>query len=250
MSGPAVPTLFFAPQTCARVALTALAEIGLPFQTRVIAFLAGEHRQPAFLAINPSGKVPALQTSSGTVVQTGAILNYLAETWPAAGLLPIRASAIGRAQVQAQLFRCSSDLHPLVTRFVMAPMISTEPADAVRVRERAREVLTLQLAPLDALLSGQEWFLEEGWSILDAYLGWIWFRTTNSGFDATLFASIARHYERASDRPAARAALDHEARAQEELEQRGRCSGHLISTDLMIRQKRPRQGEEGCRLNL
>jgi glutathione S-transferase len=158
MSGPAVPTLSFAPQTCARVALTALAEIGLPFQTRVIAFLAGEHRQPAFLAINPSGKVPALQTSSGTVVQTGAILNYLAETWPAAGLLPIRASAIGRAQVQAQLFRCSSDLHPLVTRFVMAPMISTEPADAVRVRERAREVLTLQLAPLDALLSGRSGF--------------------------------------------------------------------------------------------
>lgn len=221
MSGAATPLFHFAPQTCARVALTALEEIGLPFETRLIAFLAGEHRQPEFLAINPSGKVPALQASGGVVVQNGAILNFLAEAYPEARLLPVRASALGRAQVHAQLFRCSSDLHPLVTRFVMAPMISTDALDASRIPEKAREVLMLQLAPLDLLLSGQDWMLEEGWSILDAYLGWIWFRITNSGFGVASFPAIERHYQRASQRPNVRLAIDHETQAQDELEARG-----------------------------
>ena len=59
---PDLPTLYFAPGTCARVALTALEEVGQPFETRLIAFMAGDHRSPDFLAINPAGKVPALVT--------------------------------------------------------------------------------------------------------------------------------------------------------------------------------------------
>ena len=50
--------LWFAPQTCARVTLTALEEIGEPFATQLIAFMTGEHRQKEFLSVNPSGKIP------------------------------------------------------------------------------------------------------------------------------------------------------------------------------------------------
>ena len=59
--------LWFAPQTCARLTLTALEEIGQPFETRLIAFMAGEHRGEEFLAINPAGKVPVL-VADGTVI--------------------------------------------------------------------------------------------------------------------------------------------------------------------------------------
>jgi glutathione S-transferase len=215
------PILYFAPQTCARVALTALEESGRPFETRLIAFLAGEHRKPEFLALNPSGKVPALQTNEGVVVQNGAILSYLAEVHPEAGLLPRRGDAAGRAAVLAELFRCSSDLHPLVTRFVMPQLMTTDETDAPRIRARAREGLEFQLAPLAARLERQEWVLEEGWSIVDAYLAWIWFRIVGAEFDGAAFAAIAAHFDRASRRPSAKAALEREARAQEELEQRG-----------------------------
>jgi glutathione S-transferase len=215
------PVLYFAPQTCARVTLTALEEVGQPFETRLIAFLAGEHRKPEFIALNPSGKVPALRTRDGVLVQNGAILSYLAEVHPDAGLLPRRGDSAGRAAVLAELFRCSSDLHPLVTRFVMPQMMTTDETDAPRIRARAREGLEFQLAPLGARLGRQEWCLEEGWSIVDAYLAWIWFRITGAGFESGAFPTIAAHFERASRRPSARAALEHEARAQEELEQRG-----------------------------
>ncbi|GAA5054563.1 glutathione S-transferase N-terminal domain-containing protein [Erythrobacter westpacificensis] len=213
--------LWFAPQTCARVTLTALEEIGKPFETRLIAFMAGEHRQPEFLSVNPSGKVPALETDDGVIVQNGAILSYLADTNPDAALLPRPADAAGRTRILAELFRCSSDLHPLVTRFVMASMISTDAEDAPRIRAKAAEGLALQLAPLESRMSEQPWMLGQDWSILDAYLAWIWFRITGMGFDEADYPALQRHHARACERPSAIAALDQEERAQDELRARG-----------------------------
>ncbi|QNE07333.1 glutathione S-transferase family protein [Croceicoccus marinus] len=220
------PTLYFAPQTCARVSLTALEEIGKPFDTRLIAFLAAEHRAPDFLAINPSGKVPALVTEGGILVQNGAILHYLALTRPEAKLLPRVDDPLRQAQVLSWLFRCSSDLHPLVSRYVLPQFATANPDDADGIRAKGAELLQAQLQPIDDLLRGREWVLDEGWSIIDAYLSWIWFRISGAGFGGFGFGqaclpAIAAHHARASERPSAIAALRHEARAQAELKERG-----------------------------
>ena len=213
--------LWFAPNTCARVSMTALEEIGVPYETRLIAFMAGEHRKPEFLAVNPGGKVPALETPQGVIVQNGAILTWLADTYPDANLLPQPGDAMERASVLAEILRCSSDLHPLVTRFVMPQMISSSPEDAPRIRDKAAEMLSFQLAPLAARLEAGEWYLGDSWTVLDAYLAWIWFRIIGSGFDERVFPAIASHYARAAARPSAQAALAREAEAEEELDARG-----------------------------
>jgi glutathione S-transferase len=213
--------LWFAPNTCARVALTALEEIGEPFETGLIAFMAGDHRKPEYLAINPSGKVPALETPRGVLLQTGAMLTWLAETYPQAHLLPQPADAFGRACIQAELFRFSADLHPLVTRFVMAPMISNDPNHAAGIRAKAIEAALLQLVPINARLDQTEWYLGADWSVLDAYLSWIWFRLTESGFDEAAFPAVARHYARAQNRSCALSALARESAAIVELDKRG-----------------------------
>ena len=216
-----IPVLYFAPQTCARVTLTALEEIGAPFETRLIAFMAGEHRSADFLAINPAGKVPALETAHGVIVQNGAILSYLAEKHPEAGLLPRPDDAAERARILAELFRFSSDLHPLVTRFVLPQMMTNRPQDAPPIRAKAQEVLEAQLGPLASRLGKQPWMLGADWSILDAYLAWIWFRITGAGFDPAIFPRIEEHSARAGERPSAQAALHHEALAQDQLKARG-----------------------------
>ena len=215
------PILYFAPSTCARVTLTALEEIGQPFETRLVAFMAGEHRKPEYLAINAAGKVPALRTEAGVLTQNGAILLYLARTYPESGLLPLSGDPHADASVVSSLFRMSSDLHPLVTRFVLPGMMLSDPASSAHVRAKAEEVLKLQLEPIATQLGKQPWHLGERWSILDAYLAWIWFRITGAGFDPATFPAIADHYDRASARPSARAALQTEARAQQELTERG-----------------------------
>lgn len=213
--------LWFAPNTCARVTMTALEEIGEPFETGLISFMAGEHRQPAYLAINPSGKVPALETPQGVLVQNGAMLTYLAETYPQAQLLPESDDPFERAQMRAEVFRCSSDLHPLVTRFVMGVTVSTNPEHVPQIREKARELVTQQLTPVEARLAASEWYFGERWSVLDAYIAWIWFRLTGNGFDASAFPAIAAHYARAMARPSAQAALDRESAAEQDLAARG-----------------------------
>lgn len=214
-------TLYYAPQTCARVALTALEEIGKPFEARLIAFRAGEHRSPEYLAINPSGKVPALDTGQGVVTQNGAILSYLARTYPEAGLLPLGGSALEEATALSMLFRLSADLHPLVTRFVLPGMILGGEGPAQQIRDQAEKLLCEQLGPLEQMLEASSWLAGEDWSILDSYLAWVWFRITGQGFSKTAFPRIDEMCARANTRPSAIAAIEREQMAQSELERRG-----------------------------
>ena len=88
MSDPTV-TLFHAPRTRSSGVLLLLEELGAPYRLEVLDQKAGEHRAPAFLAVNPMGKVPALRDATGAVVtEQVAIMLHLADLFPAAGLAP------------------------------------------------------------------------------------------------------------------------------------------------------------------
>ncbi len=65
-----------------------LEEIGAPYELRVLDLKAGEQRTPAYLAINPMGKVPALEHEGALITEVGAICLYLADAFPQAGLAP------------------------------------------------------------------------------------------------------------------------------------------------------------------
>ena len=72
----------------------------------------GEHHQPAYRAINPQGRVPALELDDATVlIQSPAILEYLEETHPAPALLP--QDPVERARVRAVAAIIGCDIHPL-----------------------------------------------------------------------------------------------------------------------------------------
>ena len=81
--------------------------------------------------------------------------------------------------------------------------------------------MATQLAPLEAWLGAAPWLLGEAWSVLDAYLFWVWFRIIGAGFDAGPFPNVAAHHARMAERPATRRALVREAAAMAELEARG-----------------------------
>jgi len=51
-------TLYFAPDTCARVPLVALEEIGQPYRIEVVAFMKAQHRSAEYLQLNPKAKYP------------------------------------------------------------------------------------------------------------------------------------------------------------------------------------------------
>lgn len=84
---------YHAPNTRSSGVAVLLEELGAPHERRVVDMKAGEQRQPAFLAINPMGKVPAIVHRGALVSEQTAVFIYLADLFPQAGLTP----AIGDA---------------------------------------------------------------------------------------------------------------------------------------------------------
>jgi glutathione S-transferase len=81
-------TLFHSPQTRSSGTLVLLEELGAPYKLHVLNLKAAEQRKPAFLAVNPLGKVPALLDGDALVTEQGAIFIHLADMFPLAGLAP------------------------------------------------------------------------------------------------------------------------------------------------------------------
>jgi glutathione S-transferase len=213
--------LYFSPGSCPRVSMIALEETGVPFETHLIAFMAGEHRRPEFLARNPSGKVPVLLVDGQPIVQTVAILGFLSEAFPEAALFPKMETPLGRALFLGDLVSFSADLHPIVTRIAFPQIMIDHAEGAAALRAKALEMMAFQLTRFEARLEHLAWLAGSQWSVLDAYLHWVWFRITGAGFDPVPFPRISAHYERTLERPAVQRALAREAEAVRELESRG-----------------------------
>jgi glutathione S-transferase len=81
-------TLYYSPQSRATGARILLEELGAPYDLHVLNMKAGEQRQPAYLAVNPLGKVPAIRHGEALVTEQVAIYIYLADLFPRAGLTP------------------------------------------------------------------------------------------------------------------------------------------------------------------
>jgi glutathione S-transferase len=88
MSGERELIFFHSPNTRSTGVAILLDELGAPHRTHIVNMTAGEQRQPAFLAINPMGKVPAILHGDALVTEQSAIFIYLADLFPAAGLAP------------------------------------------------------------------------------------------------------------------------------------------------------------------
>lgn len=213
--------LYFAPGACSRVPLIVLEEIGEPFETHLVRFKNAEHRSARYLALNPAGKVPTLLVDALPLPQNVAILTFLAQSFPTAALLPFTGETFGDARLLGRLSFFASDLHPLVTRIRLPQFFCDANGAPERVRAMAVNSMKAQLAPIDTSLAAHPWLLGADWSILDAYLYWVWFRITGAGFPAESFPNIAAHTTRMESRPAVARALAREAQAESELRKQG-----------------------------
>ena len=97
----------FGPTRSIRVRWT-LQELGADFEPIRVNLLAGEHRRPEFLKINPAGKIPVLVDGDRVLTESVAIVLYLAEKYSHKGLLP--AGLNERAQVNRWLLFAATEL--------------------------------------------------------------------------------------------------------------------------------------------
>ena len=76
------------PRSRSQMAHWMLEEAGAPYRIVPVDFEKGEHKTPAFLALNPMGKLPTIVDRGTVVTETAAIIAYLADAFPKAGLAP------------------------------------------------------------------------------------------------------------------------------------------------------------------
>src|SRR5258708_27855706 len=81
------------PQSRGRIVRWMLEEVGQPYRTELLDYDT-TMKAPAYLAINPMGKVPALRHGDTVVTEAAAICAYLADVFPEAGLAPPPASRL------------------------------------------------------------------------------------------------------------------------------------------------------------
>ncbi len=183
-------TLYFAPGASSMAPHIALHEIGVPFETKPISFKQKQTHDPAFLAVNPEGKVPTLLIDGRPLTEVAGILFYLARRYPEAGLLP-RDDIEAEAQVVAWMSFIASTVHPARRQGV----------------EHARAVYELA----DRRLGGKEWAVGQ-YSIADIHLFRLFWRFSGSLNPAPgEFPALNAHYARMMARPAVRKTIEIEA---------------------------------------
>lgn len=100
--------LYGFPQTRSSRVAWALEEANAEYEYGLVNLRAGEHKQAAFLAINPFGKIPSLVDDNLVISESAAICTHIAEKFPAAKLIPFDAK--GRAEYFQWLFFVVSEL--------------------------------------------------------------------------------------------------------------------------------------------
>ncbi|MCF4099544.1 maleylacetoacetate isomerase [Maritalea mediterranea] len=107
----------------------ALGLCGLEYKSVPVNLLEGEHKSESYRALNPQGFVPTIEIDSLLFTQSLAIIEYLAELHPDAGLLP--GDALDRQRVRALSYAIAMDIHPVCNLSVakFAKSIAAKPDD-------------------------------------------------------------------------------------------------------------------------
>lgn len=203
--------LHHSPMACSLASRLALAEAGLEHEIAFVKTWKGEQKSEAYLAVNPRGKVPALETPQGVLTESAAILPYIADLAPEKGLIP--PTAFGRAQAQSWLSFLAATLHPALAGVMFAP-----PGDAgAATRAAALERAIAALSEIDAHLEGRS-FVLDAFSVCDLYLlvFALWRAAPALAGALPAFANIDRLQQALLARPAVAAILGEEFKLRAE----------------------------------
>ncbi|APA68680.1 glutathione S-transferase family protein [Janthinobacterium sp. 1_2014MBL_MicDiv] len=181
-------------------ATIALAELGLPYRLRHVRIEQGEHRQAAFLALNPHGRIPVLVDHEAgiTVFESAAILLYLAEK--TGRLLPAH-PAQRWAAITWLAFHAAS-MGPLLGQRVHFEI--AEAGANAAAAAHFRQLCDAAFATMEGRLAACAYLAGDEYSMADiASFGWLHIARL-VGFDFSAWPHVRAWYARVAARPAVR----------------------------------------------
>jgi glutathione S-transferase len=193
--------LYGIPGSRAGRCLWMLEELGVPYELVPVSF-SGDNKKPEYLAVNPNGRVPALDDVGLILFESLAINLHLARKYGAAkGLWPASADDQSRA-IQWSLWT-ANELEPhVIGHLLNTRMLPEKLRDAAKAKA-AQDALPKPLAVLNGALAGKSHILGGGFTVADLNiacvlnLGW-----RLAAFDAAAFPNVLAWLERVTSREA------------------------------------------------
>lgn len=201
--------LYYSPGACSLSDHIVLEWIGQPYEAVKVG--REERRKPEFLAINPAGAVPALDHDGWVLTQNSAILNYLADLHPVAGLGG-DGSARSRAEVNKWIAFSNSDVHPAFHPLFGSTAYLEDPALIEKSKDAARAKIRTLYERADAHLAGKDW-LAGSRSVADPYLYVTYRWARANGVDLNGLDNLAAFASRIEADPAVQKVLQDEGLA-------------------------------------
>jgi glutathione S-transferase len=203
--------LFYAAHTCSLATHIVLEEVGADYSTVRIDFGKTEQRSPEYLEVNPKGRVPALVTDRGVLTETPAMLVFVAQSFPAAGLAPLD-DPFAFAEMQAFNSYLCSTLH-IAHAHRMRGHRWVDADDAASIAAMQRQVPQSVSACYDLIehdmLKGP-WVMGERYTICDPYLFTLAQWLEQDGVDPKRIPRVVDHRRRVSERASVRKAIAEE----------------------------------------
>jgi len=193
--------LYFSPGACSLSPHIVLQEAGLAHEKERVDLKTKKTESGGdFLQVNPKGMVPTLVLDNGVVLTEGpAIVQYLADKAPAAGLAPTNGT-IERTRLQEWLNYISTELHK-----GFSPLFNpTMPEDGKKV---AKEALVKRLDWLNGEMAKRDWIAGKTFSVADAYAFTVLNWTKFVGLDLATWPNLAAFSKRVGARPKVQEAL-------------------------------------------
>nr|WP_299352639.1 glutathione S-transferase family protein [uncultured Shimia sp.] len=161
--------LHYAPDNASLIVRLALEELQLPYETVLVDRAKDAQNSASYLAINPAGLIPAMETPDGPLFETAAILLWVCETQDALGPQPGHPE---RGAFLKWMFYVSNTAHTnLRLNFYAEKYVGSDRDKQVALRKGARQNLTRSFNLLDELLrEGHDWFGGDHVGALDLYI--------------------------------------------------------------------------------
>jgi glutathione S-transferase len=205
-------TLYYATNTCALASHIALEEAGAAFETRWVDFGAAEQTKPEYLKINPKGRVPALVAEHGVLTETPAILAYIAQRYPEAGVAPLD-DPFAFAELQAFMSYLCATVHVAHAHRARGYRWADDPAAFEAMKKKVPQSVGACFALIEEGMLRGPWVMGDAYTIADPYLFTIARWMEVDSVDPTAFPRVLDHRDRMAARPAVQRALKTEGLA-------------------------------------
>jgi glutathione S-transferase len=199
--------LYYSPGSCSLAPHIVLNEIGQPFELRKFSTAERANYSPEYLAINPKGRIPALEIDGFVLTENPAILAYLGRRFPGARLYPADGSE-AEARCLELLAWSSNTVHVTFAQLFRPERFVQKEDDYPPVRDSGRINYERCLADIDRTLQRQPFAVGTQFTVVDPF--WLVFYrwAMRSNYDMrNKFPAYTAYVERLCNRPSVQRTL-------------------------------------------